>query len=198
MASRNPFQSLCYQSGRLLGYLLLGLVAGLMGEALGILHPLFQSGGLSLVSGLLLLGFLFFPRLSRNPWIPPLITSLIARMQSILLLKLREKPNQTGIVLGFFTILLPCGLLYAALMLSASQPTVWQAATGMGAFFLGTLPALIAAQLSSAGIKATISPRWVQAFWALSLLILAVILILRGLALLGVVFHQNTPDAICW
>ena len=44
-----------------------------------------------------------------------------------------------GLMLGF----MPCGLVVAALMVSATAPTPAHAAVGMGVFTIGTMPALI-------------------------------------------------------
>ena len=44
-----------------------------------------------------------------------------------------------GVLLGF----MPCGLVVSALMASASAPSVLQSALSMGAFTLGTMPALV-------------------------------------------------------
>tara|TARA_R110002153_G_scaffold54268_7_gene150827 strand:+ start:7422 stop:8132 length:711 start_codon:yes stop_codon:yes gene_type:complete len=58
--------------------------------------------------------------------------------------KLMRNPNALkryglGILLGF----MPCGLVVAALLASASAPNAVQAAIAMGAFTFGTMPALI-------------------------------------------------------
>ncbi len=54
-----------------------------------------------------------------------------------------------GILLGF----MPCGLVIAALMASATAPTVLQAALAMAAFTVGTMPALLLVGLGGGAIK---------------------------------------------
>ncbi len=81
-----------------------------------------------------------------------------------------------GVLLGF----MPCGLLYAALMMAATLGTPWLGAAAMALFTLGTIPALIIASLGAEYI----SRKWqqamqqagrvVMAFNGLSLLVLAV------------------------
>jgi len=54
-----------------------------------------------------------------------------------------------GILLGF----MPCGLVIAALMASATAPTVLHAALAMAAFTAGTMPALIVVGLGGGALK---------------------------------------------
>lgn len=54
-----------------------------------------------------------------------------------------------GVLLGF----MPCGLVVAALMASATAPTVWQAAFSMMAFSVGTVPALVLVAMGAGSLK---------------------------------------------
>jgi sulfite exporter TauE/SafE len=59
-----------------------------------------------------------------------------------------ENPEGTkGYALGVVLGLLPCGLVYAAMMAAAAQGNVPKAALGMVAFAFGTMPALMALAL---------------------------------------------------
>lgn len=80
-----------------------------------------------------------------------------------------------GVMLGF----MPCGLLYAALMMAATTASPWMGMVGMWMFVLGTLPALL---LASAGAQ-MITRKWqgfmpkagraVMAFNGIALLVMA-------------------------
>lgn len=98
---------------------------------------------------LILAGIIFlvsaFPRLSvLFPWAASIQIAapykFIARSSS----KLMNNSNilkryLLGILLGF----MPCGLVVSALLASATAPSTLQAALAMGAFTIGTMPALI-------------------------------------------------------
>lgn len=54
-----------------------------------------------------------------------------------------------GIMLGF----MPCGMVVAALMAASTAPTLLQAALAMGAFALGTMPALVLIALGGRSLQ---------------------------------------------
>lgn len=149
--------SLGYHAGRIWTYGVLGLVAGFAGSQMraasigvGWQRPLgLVAGGLVLATGLAALGVLpglsidlgktggCLGALTRRPWL-----ATLARGQSLLL----------GAVMG----LLPCGLVYGALIVTATLPTPWHSAIGMVIFGLGTVPALTGLVLSRSMV-----PRWI-------------------------------------
>ncbi len=58
--------------------------------------------------------------------------------------RLKKRQNALGrYILGVLLGFMPCGLVVSALMASASAPTVFESATAMAAFTIGTIPALI-------------------------------------------------------
>jgi len=59
------------------------------------------------------------------------------------------KRYMLGIMLGF----MPCGMVVAALMAASTAPTILQAALAMGAFALGTMPALILVALGGRSLQ---------------------------------------------
>jgi sulfite exporter TauE/SafE len=60
------------------------------------------------------------------------------------------------LLLGAIMGLLPCGLVYAALLMAAALPTPWHAAGGMILFGVGTLPSLSAVLIASRAAP----PKW--------------------------------------
>lgn len=140
-----------YHVGRLWTYGLLGLLVGRAGMelreqsmVLGWQRPFgVVVSTLVILSGLLALGLIPGPRL--NPGVggcaqrPPKWLSGLAsdpRWAARLLL---------GAVMG----LLPCGMVYAMLLVASALPTPIHAAFGMVCFGLGTLPALALVVLGS-------------------------------------------------
>ncbi len=121
-----------YQLGRLTGYMVVGALAGLVGVFAGGMRVwvLGLAGLVMVFMGFGLLGWA--PKLPAGPglWLARLMRSKLAA--------------GSAYGLGAASAMLPCGLLYAALARSAAAPTVLAGALGMGAFWLGTLPVLLA------------------------------------------------------
>lgn len=72
-----------------------------------------------------------------------------------------------SIVLGFFSPLLPCGILYAVFAASLAAPNAWTGALWMAVFALGTVPLLLAAQLGIRVLGNNVFPR--ARMWVLRL-----------------------------
>lgn len=96
-----------------------------------------------------------FPRLSAVfPWASHIRFSLPYRWIDGGMRALMKSPTHLhrfglGLLLGF----MPCGLVVSALLASATAPNVFQAALGMMAFSLGTVPALVLVALGGQAIK---------------------------------------------
>lgn len=141
-----------YNAGRLVSYLVLGLLAGATGAALDRLGMLagvsraaaIFSGTLMVAWGLSTLlaarGVRLLPSTgawgARNP-----LGSIIARVRG------RSAIVRAGAI-GLLTTLLPCGWLYAFVATAAGTGRIDHALLTMGAFWLGTLPMMLAAGYS--------------------------------------------------
>lgn len=131
-----------YHVGRLTTYVALGAVAA------SLTGRLSQVAGLQwLAALLLLLAALWFLAHGLRRWLPrrggaeTALSRLLARAAR----PFAANPTglrgyALGVVLGF----LPCGLLYGALAAAASTMDAGAGAAAMGAFALGTVPALVA------------------------------------------------------
>ncbi|MCD8496723.1 MAG: sulfite exporter TauE/SafE family protein [Alphaproteobacteria bacterium] len=108
---------------------------------------------------LMLAGVMFlvtaFPRFGMIfPWTAGIRLSLPYRFISKALGRLGNNPNSMkrygmGVLLGF----MPCGLVLAALMASASAPSPIYAGAAMAAFTLGTIPALVAVAWAGGALR---------------------------------------------
>lgn len=129
-----------YHGGRAATYLGLGAVGGGAGKALDRLGDFAGLSHLAaLVSGVLVILWglaVFIPGLaSRLP---------IAQLIEPGLIRLGKKPRVfRASLLGVFTPLLPCGWLYAFVLTAAGTGSVFGGLSVMGAFWLGTVPALL-------------------------------------------------------
>ena len=154
-AERSLFNEfLWYHLGRIWTYGLLGAVAGFVGPGLREGSAWLgwqQSAGIALgiltvLTGVVLLGVVpgvnldriasgcAFKRFKGAGW-----------FQSLL----RTKGAAPRLLLGAIMGLLPCGLVYAMLVVVAALPTPWHSALGMVVFGIGTVPALSAVLAAS-------------------------------------------------
>lgn len=147
--------------GRILSYTTLGLCFGLLGGWLrgdhALLTQVFRIGtGAILITMGLWISQWWRGLSALERWGDRLITPWVMRFRS------RHAPDtlwrafQYGLAWGF----LPCGLVYSALLWSASTAHAGQAATQMFLFGLGTLPAILGAGYLGASLKFSLeSPR---------------------------------------
>lgn len=167
---------LAYNFGRITTYCLLGALFGLVGKSFALMG---WQRWVSLSSGILiLLALLVSCRFSLTARIARpinLLKTLFARL-------LRDSSLSSTFILGALNGFLPCGLVYAA---CASASTTVSPARGlayMAIFGIGTFPMMLGIGL--AGKKLQLSLRFkLQKLIPLTLLVVGVLLIFRGLAL---------------
>ena len=150
-AGSDPQHHLWFQGGRVIGYTLLGLAAGIAGDWLltaASLRPAFQSVWASLNAVLLSIGLSMLLSGREPRWLASLAPRWI------------RKPPQGPVRplslagRGLLWSLLPCGLLYAALALAILAGEPIGAALVMAAFGLGTAGGLL---LFQAGLRRVLS-----------------------------------------
>jgi sulfite exporter TauE/SafE len=139
-----------YQFGRLLAYLLLGLIAGLFGT---LIHLEKNNPKIALIPGLIL-GMLFLywgfetlkGKRAEIP-MPKLFTKIYSKVFGKLIThnNSQYKSQYKSLITGLLSIFLPCGILYSVVLTVASFETKWWALFSMFFFWLGTLPAMVLA-----------------------------------------------------
>lgn len=133
---------LTYNLGRTLTYALLGLLLGLLGSSLSWIGYLRY---LSVFSGVLMLGYVFWPGyLDRHLHTPAFWQKIIQQIKRQMAEMLRSKSLLSWLLLGILNGLLPCGLVYLALISSAATGGAWPGSLFMLLFGAGTLPAMMA------------------------------------------------------
>lgn len=132
--------------GRVMTYITLGVLFGALGGWLADSHALMTTVLRLLAGGLLILMGLWISQVWRGlSWLESMghrvVTPWVSRVQAGL------RPNTAGRAFryGLTWGLLPCGLVYSALLWSASTAHAGQAGLQMGLFGLGTLPAILGA-----------------------------------------------------
>jgi uncharacterized protein len=135
-----------YQAGRLIGYLLLGGFAGLLGSFLNFKT---LPGYFSLIPALMI-GLLFIYWGTQNlqgkkAEIPT--PKFMRQLYSKLWMRLVKK-NQNftkAFFTGFISIMLPCGLLYGVVLGTVALQHTTTALLSMFFFWLGTVPSMVVA-----------------------------------------------------
>lgn len=138
-----------YHGGRLVSYALLGVVAGLVGQVVddaGVLVGVQRVA--AVVAGVMIACFGLATVLrALGVGVPSagVPRPLVVAAQRVHVWTLRLPPKHRGVPIGLATPLLPCGWLYAFAAIAAASASPWLGALIMGAFWLGTVPAVVLA-----------------------------------------------------
>lgn len=171
---RSSCDSVAYHAGRIATYAGIGILFGTLGHSLALAG---WQRGLSIFAGVAILAGLF---LSSTAALKTPVVKLVTRLKSTFghLLQQRSLTAQFG--LGAINGLLPCGLVYVAAAGAAATGHPLAGAGYMAVFGLGTLPMLLGMVL--AGERLPFAAR-LHRLLPVSVAVVAVLLILRGLAL---------------
>lgn len=167
---------LAYNFGRVITYCLLGALFGLVGQTLVLAGV---QRWVSIALGLMLLIGLFSSR-KLALWRP--VARAVQGMKGAMSKLLRQRSFSSALVLGLLNGLLPCGLVYVA---GAGAVATGGLASGleyMAAFGLGTVPMMLGIGLSGRLVPTALRLQFRRAI-PVSVLLLASLLILRGLGL---------------
>ncbi|TWU02450.1 sulfite exporter TauE/SafE family protein [Stieleria varia] len=138
-----------YHVGRLITYTIVGLIAGLIGAAVdfggGVLGLQVAAarvvGGLMVAIGLIKLWSMLGKRSASKELKPSRIGGLLAKVRPYVF---RLPISARALATGMLTTLLPCGWLYLFALIAAGTGSPWTGALLMIAFWVGTVPALVA------------------------------------------------------
>ncbi len=189
--------ALAYNGGRLASYAAAGALAGAFGLLASRVELLsgvqiglrFFAGVLMVVVGLYLAGVWrklgALERLGAPLWsrIEPLATRLLP-----------VRGHGPAFALGALWGFLPCGLVYAALGAALGTGSARDGALTMTAFFLGTLPSLLAMAAFTRRLTALVRHRWVRRAAGIGIVLFGV-LDVRSAATLGGVL--DAPRGAC-
>jgi len=185
-------QTLTYQSGRILTYVALGGLFGLLGKGIAIAG--FQQA-LSVVASLAMVAAaLFSVQWERTVLRTPGLALLTRQVQGQMGRLLRKHAHGASFGLGLLNGLVPCGLVYAAVAGAISTTNGLHGAVFMMLFGLGTLPLLFLLMLSGRRIPVAVRSRFRYVQPAL-LLLAAALLLYRGFHLDLSLFQGAVPPA---
>jgi len=169
------FTYLLYHGGRILAYASLGTVFGLVGEQLAILE---WQNSLAIAFGSIILITVLTKKLlgkGLGAWGIRLAGSTLGKMGR----NLKVGGYERTFYLGFLNGYLPCGMVYFALAGALGCSSSMQGAVFMLLFGLGTIPLLIALQLSSTWLTGKVR-RTITKVIPFFQLLVGVLLIARG------------------
>lgn len=179
---------LTYNAGRLLTYSLLGAIAGALGGGIASVGRL---AGIEKTGSILAGAFMILTALALSGWMARPATvqigaspSIVSRLAGRLL---RAGSASNKLLLGLVMGLLPCGMVYAALLKAVEAGTPLDGALSMLAFGAGTSGALLAIGFFSSAITARLG-RYATALACASMLLLGGFLLYRG-------FRASSPAA---
>ncbi|MCU0340867.1 MAG: sulfite exporter TauE/SafE family protein [Spirosomaceae bacterium] len=169
---------LLYNLGRTATYSVLGVLLGTVGSGLQLAG---LQSTLSIATGVVMLAAVAYS----SRWLDQLGTPVflqknIHSLKQRLGLLLRRQSLGAMLGLGTLNGLLPCGLVYIALISSVAVGSAWQSGLYMAFFGLGTVPAMSAVALSKNLFSTSLRQR-VYRFMPVLVATVGIILILRGL-----------------
>ena len=173
------FRSIAYQSSRIIGYGVLGLVVGIISQSMQFtgLQPYF-----SILSGISLLFLGFFGIIpdvnsfSRYP----VIHNIQIKIHRIMAKAMSNNHFSTPFVLGFMNAFLPCGMIYIALGTGLSSGNISEASLYLLSFGLGTLPLMFMVSLFGPFMSLQMRRNWQKAI-PFIFMISGIILIYKGM-----------------
>ena len=180
--SRLLVNHLAYNSGRILTYAILGAMAGLVGTSVGLLGRLTGfSSMLALVTGALMviIGLALFGILPGSGILTDKAAEFTRQVLKPCSRFLQSPGSGNRFLLGVGLGLLPCGLIYAALLKATATGSMLQGAGCMAAFGLGTAASLLAIGLFSSAIRGRFT-RWNAQLAAVSVTAMGLLLLWRG------------------
>ena len=191
-AANYYLQNLTYQFGRIVTYSILGALLGILGQG-------FEMAGfqkyLTIAAGILLIIMALFSFggkdfASKIPFLSQFLFKVKMNLGKFMQKADYRSRFSTGILNGF----LPCGMVYMALTASLAAGGIWQGATFMALFGLGTLPFMFFVVLLG-NLMTTAFRIKILKFVPVMMLVLGGLFILRGLEL-GIPYISPKEEAL--
>lgn len=184
-------QIFSYHFGRLFTYSLMGFLFGYLGKSFYFFG--FQQQ-ISIITGVVMILLILFPKIVTKIPLSKMANSFIFKVKNALGSELKKKKNDTFFILGFLNGLLPCGLVYMAILGALTTSTPFSGAFYMFLFGLGTIPLMTAVVYFGSFAKGSFKAI-IQKTIPIVVIIIGVLFILRGLGL-GIPFISPLEPVI--
>lgn len=183
---------LIYNTGRIITYMLLGAIFGLLGKGLHMAG--FQLWA-SVVIGILMIALVVVPLIfKRMPSLNNVFESYSARLLNGFRNMFHKGDTFSLFGIGLLNGILPCGLVYVAVAGAINTGDVVSAMLYMALFGAGTIPVMLAVSL--AGTMISLKLRiFVNKLSPYVIVLLGVLFILRGLSL-GIPYVSPKAEAL--
>lgn len=154
------YPHLFFNSGRILSYMVLGGLLGLLGSAFQLSGTVLGVITLAVSALMLIMGLQL---IEIFPWAHKIKFTLPKSLSRAFGLKERQEgySHNNAFILGALTFFLPCGFTQAMQVYAVSTGSFWGGAITMGAFALGTMPGL----LSIGGLTSVVKGRFARGFF---------------------------------
>lgn len=189
---------LIYHSGRILIYSMLGAVLALAGKSFALIG---MQQIVSLVVGILVLVFLFFPAgwLSKFSITRPL-SALYLKFHNAFSFLFKKRNPGAMFLMGMLNGLLPCGLVYLALAGALASNSILEGSVFMAFFGFATLPVMFVLSFFRNRIDMGLRNK-MQKVTPYLISLMAVLMILRGLNLgipyVSPEYHAQKEEISC-
>jgi uncharacterized protein len=177
----SPFlqNKIIYNIGRTLTYSFLGSLIGMIGYSLALAGI---QQWISILLGGIILVMAFFHKKSEKYIAGSGLFGIISRLKSSLSYFLKKGGSTAFFASGLLNGLLPCGMVYIALVASMALQNPLQGALYMFSFGVGTIPMLVAVMVSGKLMPLTLRKRLLQALPYFAMFI-GILFIVRGLGI---------------
>lgn len=183
---------LTYNSGRILTYMLLGALFGLLGKGLHMAG--FQLWA-SVIVGALMIAFVVVPLLFRQlPSVNTIFEGYSARLMGGFRRLFRNSSYPSLFGIGLLNGILPCGLVYVAVAGAINTTGVVEGMMYMALFGLGTVPVMLAVSLAGTMISLKLRV-FINKLSPYVIVLLGVLIIMRGLSL-GIPYISPKAEAL--
>lgn len=183
--------SAVYNSGRIITYSLIGLVAGIIGHSIAFAG--FQDT-FSIIMGSIILLTLLLPQVFKFSGIKNSITAATGKLKSALRQHFSRHSLRSILLIGLLNGLLPCGLVYLGVAGSLTAGSTVNGILFMVAFGAGTFPAMMSVAFFRDRITAS-TRNQILRLMPYFISLMAILLILRGLHL-GIPYISPAADPL--
>ena len=175
------FGILQYHIGRVLVYGILGYLVGYIGMGIKLFGVL---QAISILAGIGIIIYAWRKKITfyKNPFSSSLVSRLSSLLSQSMGKIMRSESPLKLFLLGALNGLLPCGMVYTALITAVVLGTPILSATSMFAFGLGTLPGLVAFSLFAQQLGNPIRSK-INRYLPYLITVVGLLIILRGMNL---------------
>ena len=185
---RGIWQTTLYHLGRIFSYALIGALFGLLGKGFYFFGLQQQ---ISIAVGLVMILSIVAPKLFSKFSISKPIYRFTSSIKNRLGQSLKRKESSTFFTIGFLNGLLPCGLVYMAMIASLTSTTMIEGVLYMMLFGLGTVP-LMSAVVILGNLTNYVNRQKIQKVIPFVVVIIGFVFVLRGLGL-GIPYISPEP-----